>query len=247
MKLLLSVHDVTPAHRQRLERIEERLAAWKATRVTYLLVPDFHGRHPVRGDTGFAAWCCRTRPFAVSWALHGFLHSDRQGRGTSPLTAIEKLKARLLTGGEGEFIHLTTAEMRVRLASGDAVFEACLGTRPQTFVAPAWLFPPGLLPVLREAGVRFTEDHTHLYDLATGARLACPVMTWATRSRLHTVGSLAFSAAWRRLVRRHPIVRVAIHPHDVDHPQVMRDIGSLVQEVAASRAYADIADCFAPE
>jgi predicted deacetylase len=51
--------------------------------VTYLLVPDFHERHLLTTDPGFATWCAQSRPFDVEWALHGYSHSDRRSRRAS--------------------------------------------------------------------------------------------------------------------------------------------------------------------
>jgi predicted deacetylase len=75
-RLLLSVHDVTPFHFERLVRIEHFLAAKAVTHATYLLVPRFHGRWAIEHDRGFAAWCRASRAFDVRWFLHGFYHDE---------------------------------------------------------------------------------------------------------------------------------------------------------------------------
>src|SRR5262247_3798278 len=75
-RLLISLHDVTPFHRDRIERAERLLTSLGITPVTYLLVPDFHGTAAAHASADFVDWCRRPRPFAVQWFLHGYFHRD---------------------------------------------------------------------------------------------------------------------------------------------------------------------------
>ncbi|HEV7588395.1 MAG TPA: DUF2334 domain-containing protein, partial [Longimicrobium sp.] len=116
-ELLASLHDVAPVHLERLRRAEAVLHELGATRVTFLLVPDFHGRGRADLDDEFVAWCRAPRPFAVRWALHGYTHRDDAARGAGR-TPLERWKARHLTGGEGEFLSRDAAELERRLERG---------------------------------------------------------------------------------------------------------------------------------
>jgi predicted deacetylase len=127
-----------------------------------------------------------------------------------------QIKARLLTSGEAEFLWLTAREMDDRLTQGIEIFEWCIGARPTTFVAPVWLYLPALLGTLRRAGIRFTEDHRRVHDLRARRWLDARVLSWATRSRLHRYGSLIHSAAWLQMMQEQSLIRIALHPHDVD-------------------------------
>src|SRR4051794_36052709 len=147
-ELLASLHDVAPFHLERLRRAEAVLGELGATRVTYLLVPDFHRRGRADLDPGFLAWCRGPRPFAVRWALHGYTHRDEPGAGVAR-TPLERWKARHLTGGEGEFLSRDAAELEERLERGRAVFRAVVGSEPAGVVAPAWLQTPVLPPLPR--------------------------------------------------------------------------------------------------
>jgi hypothetical protein len=67
------------------------------------------------------------------------------------------------------------------------------------------------------------EDHFRVWSPATGQQLARgPVVTWASRTRLRLVSSLAAAAGLRRAPIE--VLRVGVHPPDVRHPAVVRSI-----------------------
>ena len=211
---------MTPFHRHRLERAEQLLSDLRATEVLYLLVPDYHGRAPVAEDAAFGAWCRRPRPFQVRWALHGHFHQECpvDAQATAGLAA--RLKRRLLTDGEAEFLGLRGAALDRRLASGCEAFAAIVHARPTAFVAPAWLASEALPQALSRIGIRYTENHLRVFDLEQEMSRACPVITWSTRTALRRRLSGRLSDALVRRWRNEPALRIAIHPYDFDHPGV---------------------------
>ena len=232
--LLVALHDVTPVHAARIEQAEQLLAALGIPQVTYLLVPDFHGAAPAHSSAAFVSWCRRPRQFGVQWFLHGYFHSeitahDDDGRRRS---VGDLMASTFLTANEGEFLRLRGEALRARISAGAQSSERCVGEAPSGFVAPAWLFNSELIPALAGLSFRFTESHFHVFHLRTGRRLASPVITWATRTWLRRYGSLAVSAALRRLWWRQPVLRIALHPHDFDHPAT---VASITRTLEAAR------------
>lgn len=239
-RLLVSLHDVTPYHRERIDRAEALYRELGLAKVAYLLVPDYHGKAPAAGDAAFRAWCLASRPFAVEWHLHGYRHlEDTPGAGGG---AADALKRRYLTAGEGEFLALGPEAVRERLAAGLEVFRACLGEEPAGFVAPAWLSNGHLLPALRRAGIRHTEDHRRLYRTDRPAPLPSPVITWATRTVLRKYGSLVVCPLLARAFARAPYLRVAMHPLDFDHPVTVRNIRKVLQGLMRGREQAFVTE-----
>ncbi len=236
-KLIVSLHDATPFHLDRIRKAEALFLELGLAKITYLYVPEYHGGYPGAGDAGFSAFCRKPRPFAVDWHLHGFHHletpTDMAGGGSG--SAFDGWKRKFMTAGEGEFLALDAVAQRRKLSAGRDSFRACLGTDPIGFVAPAWLFNAELPPVLKEMGFRFTEDHRRLYRLDTGASLASPVITWATRTRARKYGSLIICPALARLWSHAPVLRVAMHPFDFDHPVTVANIKSVLRRVMAGR------------
>jgi predicted deacetylase len=242
-KLVVSLHDVTPAHADRLERAERFLASSGISPVTYLLVPDFHGRAAADVSGDFVGWCRASRRFDVQWFLHGYFHSDR----VSPpahrrLDLAARLASRLLTAREGEFVALRGDALRVRLRTGILTFERCLGAPPVGFVAPAWLFNGELLPALAQLHFRFTENHFRVFQLTTGRSRAAPVITWATRTTLRKYGSLAVATTLRRLWAAQPVLRIALHPYDFDHPATVASIARTLDTLRCGRETSEYND-----
>lgn len=73
LNLAFSLHDVTPFHRERIERAEACFKRWGVKKATYLLIPNYHGRY-LAASAEFVSWCRRERPFTVDWFLHGYYH-----------------------------------------------------------------------------------------------------------------------------------------------------------------------------
>lgn len=250
-RLLISLHDVTPFHLARIRKAEALFRDLGLAKVAYLYVPEYHGGYPSAGDAGFAAWCREPRPFRLQWHLHGYHHLEtaaspgvEAGGSAAPAQqpsrggSADAFKRKFLTAGEGEFLALDAAAQRSRLEAGLASFRSCLGTEPDGFVAPAWLFNAALLPLLKELGLRHTEDHRRLYRADTGAGLRSPVITWATRTALRKYGSLVVCPLLARLFASAPYLRVAMHPFDFDHPATVRNIRGVLKHLVPGREQA---------
>jgi predicted deacetylase len=246
-RLLVSLHDATPFHLPRLRKAEALFRQLGVAKVAYLFVPEYHGRYPSAEHPDFVEWCRSPRPFAVDWFLHGFKHLETPEEPAAPTrravlpseaapgAAGDAWKRRLLTAGEGEFLALDEAAQRRKLQAGLASFRACLGADPAGFIAPAWLFNDGLIPLLKELGLPYTEDHRRIYRTDTGASLASPVVTWATRTFLRKYGSLVVCPLLARLWSGQPVLRVAMHPFDFDHPVTVRNIAGVLRKLLPGR------------
>lgn len=226
-RLLLSMHDVTPAHSERIARLEALIAATTcgSTRYAMLVVPDFHAGAPIAADRNFQAWLRARADAGVEMLLHGWFHQDRAvHRGAAAW------KARHMTAGEGEFLGLSLIEARARLHDGRALLEDIVGRAVPGFVAPAWLYGPGALAALAEEFFAFAEDHFRVWRPGDGRVLARgPVVSYASRSRGRVRSSLAWSRLATTLLAPTHTVRVALHPHDVDVPALQAESGRAIR------------------
>jgi len=227
------VHDVTPAHLPRLERIDAQLQRLGVgSRYTMLVVPDFHRRAALAGSPDFARWLRARADAGVEMLLHGFYHVDEsRHRG-----ARERWKARTMTASEGEFLGLGRDEAARRLAEGRRLVEDAVGRAIDGFVAPAWLYGPGARAALRDAGFRIAEDHWSVWSPLDGrVLLRSPVVSWASR----TPARLASSVLWSKLatiaLRPLRVVRVGLHPHDADHEELVRETDRVIAAFSRDR------------
>jgi predicted deacetylase len=219
-RLLASIHDVSPRFTDAVDRLADRLAHHLGgPRFALLVVPDHWGEAPIAHDAAFHR---RLRDWDASGAeifVHGWYHRDdshHQGR-------LAGIKARHMTAGEGEFLGLDHDEALRRMISGKAMIEDIIGRPVAGFVAPAWLYGPGALAALGDAGFALAEDHMRIWSPVDGAILARgPVVTWASRSRPRIASSVFFAAVARHALVAMDIVRIAVHPGDI-RVSVLRD------------------------
>jgi uncharacterized protein len=229
-KLLIAIHDVTPAHAARLESLYRLLDAAGVRRFALLVVPDWHGAWPLEANPAFTA---RLRALVVRGAtilLHGLRHDEVGQRRT--LGHWTRTVGR--TFREGEFASLPFESARGRIASGLATLQR-VGLEPVGFVPPAWLSRPGLDRLAAEAGLALTEDARALH--VSGRRISAPATCWSTRHAWRRAGSVVVAAARLKLERHRRLVRLVLHPHDADWPLVLgscrRTLARLLEERTA--------------
>lgn len=238
---LLSLHDVSPFHLERLNKAEDLFQALGVKRVAYLLIPNYHGIALANTPT-FVEWCARERPFKVEWILHGFYHQE-QTEDVSTSSSADSLKRKYATAGEGEFLALEYDRALERIHRGMTVFEETLGIRPAGFIPPAWLHHPDLPRALAATGFHFWENRTAVHSLSSDEQISAPVITWATRTRLRKSTSIMGTPVLEFALRAQPLVRLAVHPFDFDHPETVRSIETVWQRVLDRReqlSYSDL-------
>ncbi len=217
--LLASIHDVSPRFEREVDNLIELLRPHVGNRIAMLVVPNHWGSAPIAPKSHFAARLRGWSNEGLEIFLHGFYHRD-----TSQHESVSgRLRGKLMTAGEGEFLGLSRSEAESLIAQGRRLLEDITGKEIAGFVAPAWLYGPSALQAMADAGIPLAEDHLKVWSPASGARLARgPVITWASRTRARLLSSLAAAA----VLRRAPIdaLRIGVHPPDLHHPALVRSI-----------------------
>ena len=235
--LLASVHDVSPRFESEVDRLIELLEPYVGKRLAMLVVPNHWGDAPIVPGSPFAS---RLRSWAdqgVEIFLHGFTHRDEAQHSG----AANRVRARFMTASEGEFLGLSGADAFARIAEGRALIEGVIGRPVDGFVAPAWLYGNGAREALRLSAIPLAEDHLRVWSPGTGAELAWgPVLTWASRTRMRLLSSLAAAAALRHAPLN--VLRIGVHPPDVRHPALVRSIGKTFAAARRNRRPARYGD-----
>ena len=245
MTLLTTIHDVSPPHLAAARELRARLAAWGVARATLLVVPDFHGRHPLGGAPDTVAWLRARAAAGDEICLHGGVHRQRgaiAGRA-------DRARAALATDGEGECLALTPGARARMLVDGKRALEDLLGRPVAGFVAPAWLEPRGFGAHLAAAGFGWHEGRLWIERLARPGTAEArrlhrtPVIGFATRSRIRLAAALAWAgalapalAAARAAGAGPAHARVALHPADRGSPAVLRAAERAVRTLLATHA-----------
>jgi len=228
--LLTSIHDVSPRFESEVDRLRTTLEPHVGNRIAMLVVPNHWGDALITAGSPFAS---RLR----SWADEGmeiFLHGYFHRQDSTDLSMPNRLRTRVMTAGEGEFLSPSSKAAADRIRAGQDLIEDVTGRPIVGFIAPAWLYGPGTLDALASCGIALAEDHWRIWSPKTAAELVRgPVITWATRTRLRLASSLIAAATLRRMSVR--TLRIGVHPPDVRHPAVLRSIESTLRIASRDR------------
>ncbi len=238
--LLASIHDVSPRFESEVDRLIELLAPHVGDRLAMLVVPNHWGDAPILPGSAFAT---RLRGWAdggIEIFLHGYFHRDQ----ASHRDTADRLRARLMTAGEGEFLGLSREDAAVRIAEGRMLLEDVIGRPVDGFVAPAWLYGSGARAALADSAMPLAEDHFRVWSPATGRQLARgPVITWASRTRLRLASSLLAAAALRQVPLE--VLRIGVHPPDCRHPALVASIEKTFANASMERRVGRYSDLLA--
>lgn len=219
MRLLVSIHDVTPALADGVARLWA-LCAGRGVKPALLVVPDWHGEWPLEAHPSFVAWLRARAAEGAEIVLHGERH-DEVGL---PRSLADTVRAWGRTAYEGEFLTLGEDAASERIARGLGRLRA-LGLEPVGFVPPAWLARDEGHRAAGGAGLAFSEDDRAIHLYPSGRRVRSPVVRWSARSPLRAVGSVAVARARWALQGRAPLPRIAFHPQDLGHPATAAALG----------------------
>lgn len=207
--LVVSIHDVAPATFERSVRILKILES-RSIRASMLVIPGYWQDHgPVKNDD-FARWLREAECRGHELVQHGTHHvSFRNRRG------LRARIGRLIGRGCEEFWDITPEEAYERARQGRALLES-IGVRPRGFISPAWLPSRGTLGALRSLGFEYSTSHTRVIDLVSSCSLRAVALSQRPGSTSTVVAALLVRFVGLMAVRSNKIVRVAIHPKDLD-------------------------------
>lgn len=226
--LFVTLHDVHPLNRAKIEKQREQLLSWGVKKTGLLIIPFYHHQKSIEEDEGFLAWVGDRLSRGDEPIIHGFYH-DRLG-------SKEKLSqlfwTRFYTQGEAEFLDIEEREALRRIGQAKKLFGQ-LGWPTKGFIAPGWLYEPPLLHWLRRAGFRYTAaiDRIILLENSTPSSIYSFSLCWSNRSAWRRMLSQAWNS-WlksRALGREKGHVRVAVHPEDSDYRSLWEQLERFVK------------------
>lgn len=217
-RVLVTIHDVAPPLMPKVERLWEMCAKHRV-KPGLLVVPDWHGAWPIENDVRCVMW---VRQRAEEGA-EVFLHGERHDEVGSPRRLTDQVRAFGRTNREGEFLTLNREQARARIDRGLTRLRE-LGLTPIGFVPPAWLARPDTHVAVREAGLSVSEDDGAVYAFRIGRVIDSPVVRWSSRGAVRAYGSVVQAKLRWALQRGNGLVRIALHPADLDHPATARSV-----------------------
>lgn len=196
-----------------------------------LVVPDYHRLGRSLGEPDFVAWLHDLVAQGHEIVLHGFYHQRTRQPGESPR---QKLITRVYTADEGEFYDLDYEAASARLREAQNEF-AAHGFHPTGFIAPAWLLGADARRAAIDAGFRYTTTLRGLRDFATGEEFLSQSLVYSVRSDWRCAVSLFWNRTLFRRLMRNPLLRLGLHPPEIDHPGIWRQAEALTTRALRDR------------
>lgn len=237
-RLIVSLHDVHQGSWRSLRCFLGELEGLGIRRTTLLAVPRWQGRQSLADDRALAAWLRERVAAGHEVCLHGFTHAaDRVSGGP-----LRQLVGRVYTAREGEFYQLAYAQARERLRIGRQILRAA-GLSVVGFTPPAWLLGPGARHALADEGFLYTTSFGGIDQIPAGVRIAAPTLVLSSRSAWRRGASLLVSAVADLVTGPARVLRLAVHPRDLESRPMRERLLQLARHALATRhavTYADL-------
>jgi uncharacterized protein len=228
--LCVSIHDVAPDTWSRCRLLLQAIHAVANIPVTLLAVPNYH-RHNNYTYSQFDRLLEKRLSLGDELALHGYSHLDE---GMAPANLWNKFVRKIYTQGEAEFYAIDTDEARRRLNLGIDWFDR--NHWPITgFVAPAWLLGKGSWQALKEFPFRYTTTMRQFHVLPQHAAIRSPSLVYGARNFCCKQLSFARNAILNHSLQDVPILRIGLHPNDVLHPDIVKNVQQLLEQFLEHR------------
>ena len=237
--LIVSFHDLHPGSRAACERFLELASKAGVPRQSLLVVPRWHGSPPFHADAGFVRWLHELAAAGHDLCLHGNTHAAEVIRGGP----VARLMARFYTNSEGEFYQLTRAEADGKLADGLTCFTRS-NLKIHGFTAPAWLLSTDGKEALRQMGFHYNTLFSQVELVQEQRTVPAPTLVFSCRSAWRRFVSIHWTRFWMRVHRDSPVLRLAVHPCDLEHPRILQAVLDLLTRAMTDRrpmTYRDLA------
>jgi uncharacterized protein len=229
--LVVSLHDVSPLTQPLCEEILAQLRQLGIDQTSLLVIPNHHERAPIREDFAFQRWLAGKIESGHEPVLHGYFH-QRQKQKADSIRA--KLTTEIYTAGEGEFFDLSAAEASARVERGlqDLAF---LQRKIVGFIAPAWLLGADAEIAIGKLGFLYTTRLGKVQTFGRSADIRSQSLVWSTRALWRAATSLAWNRSLALRLIRAPLIRIGIHPPDLQHSRVWDQVVRLAAETSRCR------------
>jgi predicted deacetylase len=230
--LIVSIHDITTSTLDLVRRQVKELSGLGVARASLLAVPHYHGEERLDQDAILCDWLRKCQADGHEIVLHGWTH-----QGSRPGKSGAWFYERLYTAGEAEFLTLDGAEARERIEKGRTMLRA-LGFQVSGFIAPAWLMNSEVERAARDAGFLYTNTISEMVHLPNGRRFPARSCVWSVRARWRRACSLAWNDWLFRRLQGADLLRISLHPRDLDYPGVWAQIRRTIRLARQQRACA---------
>ena len=231
-KLLLSLHDFHPGSRSAIAAQLEFCLQRCPGHASILVVPEYHHGTSVEACPESLRALEQWQKEGHDLAVHGYFH-DR-----TDLPDRWWFWTRFYTNQEAEFFRLDRKEAESRIDRALAVWRR-QGWAAAGFVAPGWLHEKSTETILRNKGFAYTCRLTGVTHLADGRWDRAWAGTYSLRAEWRRALARCWHPAWKAIWGGRELVRLSLHPADLEVGFVRDQVGALLEELSA-RGYRSV-------
>lgn len=228
--LIVSLHDVAPHTQRRFDEFIARLKALGVPRVSLLVVPRWHGLHPITETQEFVGWLQQRAAEGHDICMHGLNHHAAD----TAFRPVEWFMHRVYTDREDEFFRITGSEAPGMLCDALALFRDA-GLTVYGFTPPAWLISSEGRVALAKVGLFYNTGRGHVDLLQEDRRIRAPTLVFSSRSLWRRVVSGIWVPLWARLNAGKRVLRIAVHPADLAHARVEERLAHMIENAVRTR------------
>jgi hypothetical protein len=227
--LIISIHDVAPATLDR-SRVWSAHLDERGVRATLLAVPGPWRGESLADDRATQDWLWVRQSGGDEIGLHGWSH-----RVDRPARTARATFGRCVARGAEEFWSLDSRQAARRVRRGLDVLDRA-GLRPAGFTPPGWLINAQARHAVLACGIGYVADHRGA--ASTTSRLRAPALSHRPNGFGERAGAVAFGAIARRRAAAGLPVRLALHPADLDRPDLVATTLGTIDDALAAGARA---------
>ncbi|NJK92923.1 MAG: DUF2334 domain-containing protein [Blastochloris sp.] len=224
--LIVSLHDFHPGSRLAVMDQVAELEKWGVARTSILVIPHYHHGRRTCDDGDAVAWLNEREQAGDDLVLHGYYHDRSGNKGGSYFLT------RLYTANEAECLDLSDGELRHRIELGRRLWEEQEWALPG-FIAPGWLLPERQDKVLRQLGFEYTTRLGSFSQLQKGWRRESQSLCYSTRAAWRRSLSAFWNPALFSRLKKKDLIRLSLHPNDLNWPELKLQIQELVEMALA--------------
>jgi predicted deacetylase len=195
------------------------------------VIPDHHGRGHFLKTPDFCAWLKARAGEGHEIVTHGYFHR-RERREREDF--VQRMITRVYTADEGEFYDIDRSRAAELVGRANSELREA-GLEPRGFIAPAWLLSKDGESALRDEGCEYTTRLRTVTDLKTCRVHRSQSLCWSVQTAWRRAASLIWNAALYRALSDEPLLRISVHPGDIEHASIWAQVGRLIAGACASR------------
>jgi hypothetical protein len=241
--LVVTLHDVHAGNYHIFNEFIDMLKMNNVFSTSLLVVPCMHKKHDLVSNLKFVRWLQEKQSQGHEIVLHGYYHYEENKKDGM----IKNLISSIYTAHEGEFYRISYECAKGRIRKGLELFHS-KNLKTYGFVAPAWLLNDNTVKALKNTDLAYTTKLTGILLLKSDIFLKAPVLSFSSRNLLRKLFSLIWARFFRIFSGFFSVIRVAVHPGDLETLILKEQLLSEIIILKKSRncmTYKELSDLYA--